>query len=413
LRKHETSFIKLRLVKYMKKKIIFDSILNIIATALPLLLLQLIVLPILGGKLGEIDYGAVLTLISLTIIFSQPFGKVVNNIRLLKDDNYNKNDEFGDFNLLLISGVIINGLIIAVSVLYFDNTSSILNVSLIVMVSTLNLIRQYIIVGFRLQLNYKGILVNNIILGLGYIFGLLLFFLVPYWQLIYITGYALSIIYISPKFNWYKEGIRKSKLFNGITKESIILFLSMCIKTIFNYADRLVLFPLMGPSAVTIYYTATLSGKLITKVTTPLTTVMLSYLVKMKNFRLKLFLYLILLTSIIGVFGYFVTVWLSKPMLYILYPQWAEQSLKLIYVTTATIVFEVFTSIINPFILRFNKMNLQLIIGLIHIAVAVVAVSIFYNLYGLLGFCIGLLIANVIKLILMLILIIKKNKSFV
>lgn len=413
MRKHETSFIKLRLVKYMKKKIIFDSILNIIATALPLLLLQLIVLPILGGKLGEIDYGAVLTLISLTIIFSQPFGKVVNNIRLLKDDNYNKNDEFGDFNLLLISGVIINGLIIAVSVLYFDNTSSILNVSLIVMVSTLNLIRQYIIVGFRLQLNYKGILVNNIILGLGYIFGLLLFFLVPYWQLIYITGYALSIIYISPKFNWYKEGIRKSKLFNGITKESIILFLSMCIKTIFNYADRLVLFPLMGPSAVTIYYTATLSGKLITKVTTPLTTVMLSYLVKMKNFRLKLFLYLILLTSIIGVFGYFVTVWLSKPMLYILYPQWAEQSLKLIYVTTATIVFEVFTSIINPFILRFNKMNLQLIIGLIHIAVAVVAVSIFYNLYGLLGFCIGLLIANVIKLILMLILIIKKNKSFV
>src|SRR5699024_4432948 len=127
----------------------------------------------------------------------------------------------------------------------------------------------------------------------------------------------------------------------------------MCIKTIFNYADRLVLFPLMGPSAVTIYYTATLSGKLITKVTTPLTTVMLSYLVKMKNFRLKLFLYLILLTSIIGVFGYFVTVWLSKPMLYILYPQWAEQSLKLIYVSTATIVFEVFSLIIISFIFMF------------------------------------------------------------
>src|SRR5699024_11228832 len=100
--------------------------------------------------------------------------------------------------------------------------------------------------GFRIQLNYKGILVNNIILGLGYIFGLLLFFLVPYWQLIYITGYALSIIYISPKFNWYKEGIRKSKLFNGITKESIILFLSMCIKNIFNYSVRYVVYILIG-----------------------------------------------------------------------------------------------------------------------------------------------------------------------
>src|SRR5699024_8679930 len=126
---------------------------------------------------------------------------------------------------------------------------------------------------------------------------------------------------ISTKFNWYKEEILKSKLFNGITKESIILFLSMCIKTIFNYADRLVLFPLMGPSAVTIYYTATLSGKLITKVTTPLTTVMLSYLVKMKEFRLKLFLLLIMITGVIGLIGYFVTVWVSKPMLYMLYPK--------------------------------------------------------------------------------------------
>src|SRR5699024_12425086 len=132
----------------MKKKIIFDSILNIIATALPLLLLQLIVLPILGGKLGEIDYGAVLTLISLTIIFSQPFGKVVNNIRLLKDDNYNKNDEFGDFNKLLISVVIINGLIIAVSVLSFGNTCSILNVSLLVIVPRSICLSQYIIAGF-------------------------------------------------------------------------------------------------------------------------------------------------------------------------------------------------------------------------------------------------------------------------
>src|SRR5699024_1008257 len=184
----------------MKKKIIFDSVLNIIATALPLLLLQLFVLPILGRKLGEVDYGAVLTLVSLTIIFSQPFGKVVNNIRLLKDSNYNNYEKFGDFNLLLIFGIIVNSLVITLSVLYYDGTSSILSISLIIIVSTLNLIRQYIIVGFRLELNYKGILVNNIILGLGYLIGLLIFFWLPYWQLIYISGYALSIIYISLKF---------------------------------------------------------------------------------------------------------------------------------------------------------------------------------------------------------------------
>ncbi|WP_054957487.1 hypothetical protein [Paenibacillus dakarensis] len=403
----------------MKKKMIYDSILNIIATSLPLIILQLIILPIIGTILGNSKYGLMVTLVSLTTLISLPLGNVLNNVRLLENENYQKNGLSGDFNVLLVNSIIINSILVIVGTLYYEDHPSFMNIILILGISCLSLVREYLIVSFRLSLNYKGILVNNIILGIGYLFGFLFFYMFGYWQLIYIVGTFFSLLYIIKKSNLLKEGFATTILFKKTSYKAVVLFSSTFMKTVLSYADKLILFPLLGPTAVSVYYSATVLSKLITRVITPVTSVMLSYLAKMQEFKMKHLVILMSLMTGIGIVGYFIIMAISEPMLYLLYPQWATESAQLISVTAATTVVDLISSIINPIILRFKNINWQLGISGSNLIITVLAVFIFYHLYGLLGFCIGMLISNIIKLIMMIFILllnngkVKKNESMI
>ncbi|TCK93143.1 hypothetical protein EDC19_1322 [Natranaerovirga hydrolytica] len=385
-----------------KRKIIIDSILSIIASAIPIIVLQLIVLPIVGLKLGDTEYGIAVTLISMATLFSLPFGNVLNNIRLLMDVEYKDKNISGDFNILVFSSIVINAIIMVIGTIYYENSFSLISILLVVIFSGLNILREYLIVTFRIIINYKSILINNIILGIGYLFGLLVFSYLGYWQLIYVFGASFSLAYINKKSNLLKEGFVKTKLFKKTTYKSLILFISIFMKSLLNYADKLILFPLLGPSAVSVYYSATLMGKIISMAITPISGVMLSYLAKMSRFKMKDFILMVSLVSIVGFLGYFIILIVSEPILNLLYPHWADESLSLIHITTATAIVGVITSVIHPVILRFNHINWQLFINFINLVIYVVCVMIFYNLYGLIGFCLGMLIASLIKLLIMI-----------
>lgn len=386
----------------VKRKIIIDAILNIIATAIPIMIVQLIILPIIGNKLGDAQYGLVITLVSLSTLLSQPFGSVLNNIRLLTYTEYEKNNITGDFNILLLGAIIINSFTMIFGTIYYEGTFSFISIVLILILSCFDLIRQYSIVSFRIKLNYKAIVINNFILGIGYLLGLVLFLITGYWQFIYILGSALSLYYIMRNSNLLKEKLTRTQYFKITTYKSSVLLLSSFMGNILLYADKLLIFPLLGPTAVSIYYTATLLGKIISMAITPISSVMLSYLAKMEKMKVKNFIYVISFTLIVGVIGYFATILISSPVLNFLYPNWAKKSMELIQVTTATAIIGMIGSVINPIILRFNNVNWQIIISGTNLIVYIICVVIFYNLYGLIGFSIGVLLASIFKLLLMI-----------
>lgn len=390
----------------LKKRFILDVMLNIIASAIPILILQLIVLPIFGRELGDSQYGLVVTLISLYTLLSLPFGNVLNNIRLLLNNNYEQNKVTGDFNVLLAGSIIISSLILMLGTIYYEGTFSIISVFLIIIISCINILREYLIVSFRINLNYKAILVNNLILGIGFIFGIILFYITGYWQSTFILGSGLSLFYITRNSNLLKESFATTNLFKVTIYKSIVLFCSIFLKNTLSYADKLLLFPLLGPTSVSIYYTATILGKMISMLITPINGVILSYLTKTEKMRIKNFIFMIVLIGIVGVVGYFVTILVSHNLLYFLYPNWAAQSMELIYITTASAILEVMSSVIHPFILRFNNINWQWLISGTNVFVYMICAFIFYDLYGLIGFCIGILVANVIKLNLMILIFI-------
>jgi len=385
-----------------KKKFAGDAMLNIIAYALPIVILQLVALPVVGSRLGEDQYGLVITLISLFTLLSLPFGNVLNNIRLLENKQYELKKLSGDFNVILVGCTVISSFLTLVGSLYYSENTSFYNALIIMVISALNLVREYLVVSFRINLNYKAILLNNVILGIGYLVGLLLFIITGYWHWIFIVGSILSLFYIIMKTNLIKENFEITSLFRQTTYKTFILFVSTFLKTILSYADKLILFPLLGPGAVSIYYTATIVGKIVSMAITPINSVMLSYLTRIDRISIRKFIYILTFTTIIGVVGYFITILLSYPLLTFLYPDWAKESLKLIYITTATVIVGVVNSVIHPFILRYNSINWQLVISGVNVIIYIASTYTFYNQYGLIGFCIGILIANVIKLLLMI-----------
>lgn len=385
-----------------KKKIIFDVILNIVASAIPIIILQLIIYPIVANKVGNNEYGLIITLVSMFTLFSFSFGSVLNNIRLLQNNIYIEKGIIGDFNVLLFSSIIVNGLIMIFGTVYYEGSFSLVSIVLVIIISGSNLIREYLIVAFRISLNYKAILFNNILLSLGYILGALLFFITGYWQLIFICGIFISLFYIIFNSNLLNEKLELTPLFKATSYKTVVLFISVLMRTSLSYADKLLLFPLLGPKAVSVYYSATIIGKIISMVIAPISSVMLSYFAKMKHMKITSFFSVLTIVCFLGLFGYFFCIWISDPLLNFLYPNWAQESMKLIYITTATAIIGVLGSVIHPFVLKFNDVNWQVVISGTNLFTYIILAVTLYNFYGLIGFCIGLLIATIVRVLLMI-----------
>ncbi|WP_135449623.1 hypothetical protein [Planococcus citreus] len=158
-----------------KKKFLIDSLLNIFSTTLPLLVLQLVSLPIVANQTGSDKFGVVITVISVITVIGHPLGNVLNNIRLLKNDFYLQKGLVGDFNYLLIGSSIFSALLVILISIFYINDLNIFNIILLVLIVVLSVLKEYLLVSYRITLNFKGILLNNLLLSIGYGLGTIFF----------------------------------------------------------------------------------------------------------------------------------------------------------------------------------------------------------------------------------------------
>ncbi len=384
------------------KKFLVDSLLNIISAALPLLILQLVSYPLIAKALGGEEYGLIITLISVFTVVSFPLGNVLNNIRLLKDNEYKEKNEEGDFNPLLVGSSFVSILLIIAISFYIDSSLSLLDYLLLSLITVASIWKEYLVVTFRLVLNYKGILLNNIYMSVGYLIGSIIFLYFESWQIIYFTGLLFSLIYIFRHTSLYKEKFKLSALYKDTASKGVLLYIANLLKNVLSYADKLILLPLLGPVSVAIYYSSTILGKIISMMINPVNSVILSYLVKVDNISLKKVIKMFSISCVLGAVGYLATVWISPYFLGFFYNDWAKESLELVYITTATAIISVLSTVVQPFNLRFNKISWQIYMSGLHLVVYVSAAYYFYKIGGLKGFTFGVLVAAVFKLIMQL-----------
>ncbi len=395
----------------MKKKVIYDMLLNIVATAIPIIVLQLFILPRMSIVMGDSKYGLFVTIIAFVNTVPATFGNVINNIRLIFQNKYDEKKVKGDFSLITMVLIIANIVAVAVFTLFYKSEDSFGGLILTIIMTTLWLLREYYIVAYRIKINYLFITINNAILTIGYVFGYWLFLKCEYWQIVYLTALILSLIFIVFTTDIWKEPFRKTELFKEVSIQSVWLLVAGLLGRIISYADKLLLYPLLGGTIVAIYYSATIFGKIVSLAIGPISSVALTYLAKMKTKSNKLFGQTLLISSVFCIVGYIFCVAISKPVLQWLYPQYISEAIKYIHIVTAASIFGALISIVNPFILKFFDMKWQIVLSAGTVIIYITLCLALLKIWGLMGFCVGTLLTNVIKLIVMIIIYISCNTS--
>ncbi len=397
------------------KKPLIDIMLNIISNGLPTIVLQLIVYPLVALKLGATRNDLFLVFMSVIHIIVASTSGSLCNTRLLLNSDYIQKQVKGDFNLIvfIFSGLNIIILII-VSIIY--NSTDIIDIFMMVFLSLLWMARDYLIVEFRLNLNFREILYNNIVLVIGIILGIIGFnFCFENWRIIFIISYGLSLIHVIKRTEIWKEPLKRTVLFPTTIKKVIVLSFSTCIGLIPSTCSSLFIYQ-FGSSWVSIYTSALIIGKILSMISSPLSSVLISYIVRVKKLSIKYYNYSIIFIFGVGSLGYFFCYIISKPILNILYPLWASDSLKFVPITVGIAVLDLLSMMINPIILHFAHEKWQLIVQMTYSIIYFVLGLIIVNLGSIYLFAVMNLILSLARAVFMACLgrsiIIKRNKDF-
>ena len=185
-----------------------------------------------------------------------------------------------------------------------------------------------------------------------------------------------------------------------IFKVVIVLIITDIISNIVFNGDRLVLKIFIDGTAVTVYYIASLLGKTVSLISTPLNSVIIGYLAKYKgNLNLK-FMNLVTVFSLAAVvIGTLLCTIASHILIYILYPQNYHEVKQFFIIANMAQVFYFVTNVITVILLRFSKARYQLYINVVY-AAAFCAICIPVTLYlaDMWAFCIALLVVCILRM---------------
>ncbi|WP_346848498.1 hypothetical protein [uncultured Clostridium sp.] len=384
-----------------KGKVIKDLFLNIIGSFIVTATLQLMVYPFMSYKMSTASFGNILTLMGISNTITSIFGNSLNNIRLVKQEYYEEN-EFSDFRIIINRIIVITIISMMLVAVLFRNQITIIEAIFLIIATVFLMLRSYMNVYYRIKLDYNKIIIHLIFTAFGYLIGLLIFNYVKVWSIVFCVGEVSAFIYAYKTTNFKLEENIRSKNFKEVSSDFIQLSSSNCISSLLLYLDRILINPILGPSNVAIYYIASVVGKTVGIIFNPLSSIILTYLAKMKNTSMKKIFYLLSFTSIImGSVVYLISIPITPIIIKILYPGQLSVVQPYFELANLSVILMICGALINPILLKSAPMWWQNVIQGIYCMLYLglsVLLMIKWNLYG---FCIAGIIANSIKFIMM------------
>ena len=381
------------------KSISIDFMYNILASLILTGVSQVILYPFLAYRYTDAEYGTILTIIGVINTLIVAFGNTLNNVRLIMATDYDKRQCTGDFNILLagtLAFVLIANFVICI--VFFKVP---IGVTLgICFFAVLGTIKSYYSVAFRLVLDFKKILFLNIVGAVGYLLGIGIVFLIPFWVIPFVLSEFLQIVYIFKNSNLQKEPYKTTPLLKDSTIKYSILIVTGFFSTLITYLDRIIIYPLLGASAVSTYTVASYFGKALGILMTPIAGVLLGYYAQ-KNFKMsrKLFWTINLVTLFVGVLFMVFVVIVAPPITKLLYPTIFEKASPYIFAANLAATINVLCSLTQSSVLKFAPTWVQIVKEVAYGFVYVLCGYLLLNTYGLMGFCVAAIAANAIKLL--------------
>ena len=384
-----------------KKKVLniaSDLVFSIAGLMLMNGMLQVLINPMLNKWMGEDAFGNYQSIFAVVSIMGTTFGVAANYSRMVRARD--KKDTNGDYNIFL-AVIAVLCVAVAAGTLVVYKSFSIIHFLLLTVLMAATVLRYYGDVNYRLKLNYKGFFIYYAIITAGYCIGLLLFkFVSPMWMLTFIAGELAAILFVLFNGNIFrgKELMKRSEHFGGTMKSVGVLSATNLLSAVAQQSDKIILGLAMGGEAVTTFYVATLLGKVISLLTTPLNGVLIGYLTKYEGrFTKKMFSVFVVALLGIGVVALGGCYIASEIFVKLFYPDVFGEAEKYFLVANAGQIFYFISNCLMTVILRVATEKHQMYINIVYIIIYAATVIPLTLTCGVWGMAIALLVTNALK----------------
>lgn len=384
------------------KKKIFNIASDLVFSIAGLMLmngmLQFLINPTLNNWMGEAAFGNYQSVFAVVSIMGTTFGVAANYSRMVRSRD--KKDTNGDYNVFLTVIAVLCVAVAAGTLLVYKSFNA-AHFILLSVLTVATVLRYYGDVNYRMKLNYKGFFVYYAIITAGYCLGLLLFkFVSPVWMITILAGEVAAVLFVFFNGDIFKgkKLLTRSEHFGGTMKSVGVLSATNLLSAVAQQSDKIILGLAMGGEAVTTFYVATLLGKVISLLTTPLNGVLIGYLTKyegkLTRKMIAVFALVLLGLGLIALLGCFIA---SEIFVKLFYPDVYADAEQYFFIASAGQVFYFISNCLMTVILRVASEKYQMYINMIYVAIYAATVIPLTMSFGIWGMAIALLITNGLK----------------
>ena len=381
------------------KNQIGDSIYSLAGLFLMNAVAQIVVFPLYARRFGDVGYGNLQYLMAYINVLTVSVGSAANYARMISPAA-ERTQNSGDYNvfLLLVSlvGVPFTYLVRVFGGAPMDNATYICYCLLFVAMA----FRYYADVSYKITLRYRRFFLYYLFIGIGYAIGAVLVWKTGIWPLGLLVGEALGVLYAyGSSAVLSRRALRLSPAWRKTFRVILTFFLAEGVANLILNVDRILLKLLLGASAVTVYYLATLVGKTISVVTGPLNGVLIGYLARYEGKLTRRTMRLLTLGSLAAILVFTLFCWLGGYLvLLILYTAEFDSVKDFLFVGSLAQVIYFITGILMVVLIRFAKKSYQIFINAIFgICFFGLGIPATY-LFGMWGFSLSMVAACALRL---------------
>lgn len=380
------------MLKKLKKiqNLIRDLLFNTLGFGIYIATQQILLMPIMARILPEEDFAKVVLYISVFAIITNVLGSELGIVKQVKKEKISEESDYNRILLQLFPTIILIAIMI-LAILRFN----ILEIIMLTITIILGNTRLYSAAHFRANKDFKKIVMQNILYLVGTAIGLFITYKLKLIAIPMLLAEIMCLIFDISKTDIIKTGISKTKhnkeIWNTFAGFGFISFLI----NMTTYFDKIIIYPILGENAVNVYYATSSMSKILSLITNPLHGVILSWLKgndeefkkKVTTVTLKANMPILIITFV-----------LSLPLTYIaviiLYPQYLEDSKKLIIPICVGVAFSTAASIIKAILMKYIESKKLVKMYVIYNVILLVGATIASNYFGITGFAYATAIAS-------------------
>ena len=378
------------------RRVLQDSMWSVAGLVLMNAVAQFAIYPVWNRELGNEQYGHILYLISAFNILAISMGVSCNYARM-KASVAGKTENRPFLRILLITSAVL----VPYCVIISQFAGPALETGLMILLAIATMWRFYADVEYRLSLNYRQCFVYYLLISIGYGIGIGLFLWTKLWPLALLPGELLGLarVYRTGKVLRRVEEPDAAIPSGQVMKMVMTLFATEVISNLISNGDRVLLNLMVNGTAVTIYYQASLMGKTMTLITTPLNSVLIGYLARYKEgLSRKIMRWMTLGAAVSLAAATLICTLGSHVLIRLLYPQNYDLVRPYFLMANVAQVSFFVSTVAGTVLLRFCKVHYQLYINLVYAGLFAGLCIPGLLLWQLEGLCIGMMLAGLLKL---------------